>query len=109
MTNSVRGLNDKQTTPDIRDDVKRLVYALPDLQRATQKKSRLIFHLTAAGLAQSVERWTAEQEVAGSIPGAGPILTVLEQLRNEGTSFAQQAAGPSRGSDDRVKWRSLLH
>ena len=33
--------------------------------------------LTAAGLAQSVERLTAEREVAGSIPGAGPILRVL--------------------------------
>ena len=30
------------------------------------------------GLAQSVERLTAEQEVAGSIPGAGPILRVLK-------------------------------
>ena len=27
-----------------------------------------------AGLSQSVERLTTEQEVAGSIPGAGPIL-----------------------------------
>ena len=34
--------------------------------------------LTAAGLAQSVERLTAEREVAGSIPGAGPILRVLK-------------------------------
>ena len=33
---------------------------------------------TAAGLAQSVERLTAEREVAGSIPGAGPILRVLK-------------------------------
>ena len=39
--------------------------------------------LIAAGLAQSV---------AGSIPGAGPIFRVLKQLRNEGTSFALQAA-----------------
>ena len=35
ITNSVRGLNNKQTTPDssvyLRDYVKRLVYALPDL------------------------------------------------------------------------------
>ena len=31
-----------------------------------------------AGLAQSVERLTAEREVAGSIPGAGPILRVLK-------------------------------
>ena len=29
-----------------------------------------------AGLAQSVERMTAEREVAGSIPGAGPLLRV---------------------------------
>ena len=56
-----------------------------------------------AGLAQSLERLTAEREVAGSIPGAGTLL------RNEGTSFALQAARPSRGSDDHVKWRSRLH
>jgi len=31
-----------------------------------------------AGLSQSVERLTAEGEVAGSIPGAGPILRVLK-------------------------------
>ena len=35
ITNSLRGLNNKQTTPDssvyLRDYVKRLVYALPDL------------------------------------------------------------------------------
>ena len=30
---------------------------------------------TAAGLAQSVERLTAEREVAGSIPGTGPKMT----------------------------------
>ena len=58
------------------------------------------------GLAQSVERLTAEREVAGSIPGAGPILRVLNQLRNEGTPFAVQTGRPSRGSDDHVKWRS---
>ena len=34
--------------------------------------------LTVAGLAQSVERLTAEREVAGSIPGAGPTLRVLK-------------------------------
>ena len=33
-------------------------------------------YLTEAGLAQSVERMTAEREVAGSIPAAGPILRV---------------------------------
>ena len=34
--------------------------------------------LTASGLAQLVECLTAELEVAGSIPGAGPILRVLK-------------------------------
>ena len=60
--------------------------------------------LTAAGLAQSVERLTAEREVASSIPGAGPLLRVLKWLRNEGTFFALQTARPSRGSDDLVKY-----
>ena len=31
-----------------------------------------------AGLSQSVERLTADREVAGSIPGAGPLLRVLK-------------------------------
>ena len=62
-----------------------------------------------AGLAQSVERLTAEREVAGSIPGSRPLLRVLKWLRNEGTSFALQAVRHSRGSDDQVKWRSRLH
>ena len=35
-------------------------------------------YLTAAGLAQFVERMTAEREVAGSIPAAGPKLRVLK-------------------------------
>ena len=34
--------------------------------------------LIAAGLAQSVERLTAEGKVTGSIPGVGPILRVLK-------------------------------
>ena len=37
-----------------------------------------LFLLFLAGLAQSVERLTAEREVAGSIPGDGPILRVLK-------------------------------
>ena len=64
--------------------------------------------VTAAGLSQSVERLTAEREVAGSIPGIRPILWVLKCLRNEGTSFTLQMAGPSRGSDEHIKWRSRL-
>ena len=38
----------------------------------------LLIFLTAAGLAQSVERLTAEREVVGSIPGAGPTHRVLK-------------------------------
>ena len=34
--------------------------------------------VTVAGIAQSVERLTAEREVAGSIPGAGSLLRVLK-------------------------------
>ena len=34
--------------------------------------------MTVAGLAQSLERLTAEREVAGSNPGAGPLLRVLK-------------------------------
>ena len=67
-----------------------------------------IVSITAAGLAQSVERLTAEREVVGSIPGVGPILRVLNKLRNDGNTFALQMARPSRGSDDHVKWRSRL-
>ena len=58
--------------------------------------------MAAAGLAQLVERLTTEREVAGSIPGVGPILRVLNKVRNEGTTFALQMARPSRGSDDQT-------
>lgn len=34
---------------------------------------------TEAGLAQSVERLTADREDAGSIPGAGPFLKMTEK------------------------------
>ena len=33
---------------------------------------------TVVGLAQSVEHLTAEREVAGAIPWAGPLLRVLK-------------------------------
>ena len=52
----------------------------PHLQKeamSTGKQGHYKF-LTAAGLAQSVERLTAEREVAGLIPGAGLILRVLK-------------------------------
>ena len=64
--------------------------------------------MTAAGLAQSLEHLTTMREVAGSIFGAEPILRVLKYLGNESTSFALEAARPSRGSNDYVKWRSRL-
>ena len=67
-----------------------------------------IVSIAAKGLAQSVERLTAEREVVGSIPGVGLILRVLNKLRNDGNTFALQMARPSRGSDDHVKWRSRL-
>ena len=35
-------------------------------------------YLTAAGLAQSVERMTTERKVLGLIPGVGLILRVLK-------------------------------
>ena len=52
------------------------------LQRSISVDIFEIFHCfesqtEQAGLAQSVERMTAEREVAGSIPGAGPLLRVF--------------------------------
>ena len=38
----------------------------------------VILFLTAAGLAQSVESFTAERDVEGSIPGTGPTFMVLK-------------------------------
>ena len=57
--------------------------------------------MTAAGLAQSLDRLTVEWKIAGSILRTG--LRVLKQLRNEGTAFALQTAGPSCGSDDLLR------
>ena len=55
-----------------------MVKAIFAYQNTGSVNTRQKWHLTAAGLAQSVERLTAEREVAGSIPGAGPILRVLK-------------------------------
>ena len=65
---------------------------------------------SAAGLAQSAERLTAEREVADSARDRNwvPTFRVLKLLRNEDTAFALQMARPSRGSDDHVKWLSRL-
>ena len=43
---------------------------------------------------RGIERLTAEREVVGSIPKAGPIVRVLKSLRNEGNPFALHAARP---------------
>ena len=51
---------------------------------------------SAPGLAELVEPLKAERQVAGSIPGAGPILRHLKK----GVAFALPKARPSRGSDD---------
>ena len=78
------------------------------VQQRQRNVQKIVMHVTAAGLAQSVGRLTAEREVADSIPGAGPLLRVLKWLINEGTPFALQVAGPSRGLDDNVKWGSMV-
>ena len=61
--------------------------------RLSQNFQNQLFHeftfpvlQTEAEPAQSVERWPAEREFAGSSPGA------RKQRRNEGTSFALQTA-----------------
>ena len=57
-----------------------------------------------AGLAQLVERLTAERKVTGSIPGVRPLLRVFKKnWERKGTPFALQEARPSRGSDDYIK------
>ena len=62
-----------------------------------------------AGLAQLVERLTAERKVTGSIPGVRPLLRVFKKnWERKGTPFALQEARPSRGSDDYIKWWSHL-
>ena len=50
-------------------------YLYPRPLPTTHDPRHLATLFTAAGLAQSVERLTAEREVAGSIPGTGPKMT----------------------------------
>ena len=54
------------------------------------------------GLAQLVERLTAEQEVMGSIPRAGLVLRVLTNGEMKVLPFALQMSRPSHGLDDHV-------
>ena len=53
---------------------------MPNLRLMGKIFSCQSFALVEAGLAQSVERLTAEREVAGSIPVAEPILRVLIKI-----------------------------
>ena len=55
-----------------------LSYEATDVGRRSIVGSYVHMFLTAEGLVQSVVRLTAEREVAGSIPGSGTILRVLE-------------------------------
>ena len=48
------------------------------LRHEMSVNSQTLTRLTAEGLAQSVERLTAEREVAVSIPGVRPKLRVLK-------------------------------
>ena len=50
------------------------------VQRRDKKtrKAKQLMKMIAVGLDQSIERLTAESKVAGSIPGARPILKVLK-------------------------------
>ena len=52
------------------------------LETRNQTNYKVFAQVTTAALAQSVERLTAEREVAGSIPGTGPILRVLKITEN---------------------------
>ena len=70
----VRVLNDAQRK--VLSSSERIMRLVPVLILETRNQ------VTAAALAQSVERLTAEREVAGSIPGTGPILRVLKMTEN---------------------------
>ena len=63
--------------------------------------------ITAAGLAQLVERLTEEREGHGfAFRGRTNILRVLKELRNGETCYLcpPKVFTPLRGLDDRVQW-----
>ena len=64
--------------------------------------------MSVTGLAELVERFTTKREVAGSIPGAGPIPMVLQKLRNEDTVFPLQTLHLDVARMNRLKWQSRL-
>ena len=78
----VRVLNDAQRK--VLSSSERIMRLVPVLILETRNQTnyKVFAQVTAAALAQSVERLTAEREVAGSIPGTGPILRVLKITEN---------------------------
>ena len=48
-----------------------------------------------------IKKWNSHYDGNGR---AGQFWHMESVLRNEGTPFALQAARPSRGSNDQVKW-----
>ena len=78
----VRVLNDAQRK--VLSSSERIMRLVPVLILETRNQTNYkeFAQVTAAALAQSVERLTAEREVAGSIPGTGPILRVLKITEN---------------------------
>ena len=81
-TMRVRVLNDAQRK--VLSSSERIMRLVPVLILETRNQTnyKVFAQVTAAALAQSVERLTAEREVAGSIPGTGPILRVLKITEN---------------------------
>ena len=78
----VRVLNDAQRK--VLSSSERIMRLVPVLILETRNQTnyKVFAQVNAAALAQSVERLTAEREVAGSIPGTGPILRVLKITEN---------------------------
>ena len=63
------------------EGVESFFFSLGDNQNGFKRKKNFCsqsFAFAEAGLVQSVERLTAEREVADSIPGAGTILGVTK-------------------------------
>ena len=71
------------------------------------EKKREGTSITAAGLAQSLDRLNEERKVGSLICGVAPVLWVLKLLRNEGTAFALQTTRPSRGLDENAEMEVL--
>jgi len=67
------------------------------------QKKRGYFINRSRNITQSLQRLNAERQVRSLIPGAAPVLWVLQLLRNKGTAFALQTTRPSCGSDENAE------